>query len=46
MTEGDAATIPFYKSVGCDQCNHTGFRGRVRAALRTWLAAKLPTQLA
>ena len=29
MTEGDAATIPFYKSVGCDQCNHTGYRGRI-----------------
>jgi hypothetical protein len=20
---------PFYKSVGCDQCNHTGYRGRI-----------------
>ena len=29
MTESDAATIPFYKSVGCDQCNHTGYRGRI-----------------
>ena len=29
MTEADAATIPFYKSVGCDQCNHTGYRGRI-----------------
>jgi len=29
MTETDAATIPFYKSVGCDQCNHTGYRGRI-----------------
>ena len=27
--EGDAATIPFYKAVGCDQCNHTGYRGRI-----------------
>jgi type IV pilus assembly protein PilB len=29
MSESDAATIPFYKSVGCDQCNHTGYRGRI-----------------
>jgi type IV pilus assembly protein PilB len=29
MSEGDAATIPFYKSVGCDHCNHTGYRGRI-----------------
>ncbi|MSO29932.1 MAG: type II/IV secretion system protein [Acidobacteria bacterium] len=29
MTEADAATIPFYKAVGCDQCNHTGYRGRI-----------------
>jgi type IV pilus assembly protein PilB len=29
MTDADAATIPFYKSVGCDQCNHTGYRGRI-----------------
>jgi type IV pilus assembly protein PilB len=29
MTDTDAAAIPFYKSVGCDQCNHTGYRGRI-----------------
>jgi type IV pilus assembly protein PilB len=29
MTDADAASIPFYKSVGCDQCNHTGYRGRI-----------------
>jgi type IV pilus assembly protein PilB len=29
IADTDAATIPFYKSVGCDQCNHTGFRGRI-----------------
>jgi type IV pilus assembly protein PilB len=29
ISESDAATIPFYKSVGCDQCNHTGYRGRI-----------------
>ncbi|MBZ5555680.1 MAG: Flp pilus assembly complex ATPase component TadA [Acidobacteriia bacterium] len=29
IAEADAASIVFYKSVGCDQCNHTGYRGRV-----------------
>ena len=29
INETDAASIPFYKAVGCDQCNHTGYRGRI-----------------
>ena len=29
ITEVDAASLPFYKATGCDQCNHTGYRGRV-----------------
>jgi type IV pilus assembly protein PilB len=29
MTENDAAAIPFYRAVGCDECNHTGYRGRI-----------------
>src|SRR2546428_409897 len=29
IADADAATIPFYKSVGCDQCNPTGYRGRI-----------------
>jgi type II secretory ATPase GspE/PulE/Tfp pilus assembly ATPase PilB-like protein len=29
ISETDAAAIPFYKSVGCDQCSHTGYRGRI-----------------
>jgi len=29
IAEAGAASIPFYKSVGCDQCNHTGYRGRI-----------------
>ena len=29
VSEAEAASIPFYKSVGCDQCNHTGYRGRI-----------------
>jgi type IV pilus assembly protein PilB len=29
VTEAEAATLTFYRAVGCDQCNHTGYRGRV-----------------
>jgi type IV pilus assembly protein PilB len=29
ISDTDAASIPFYKSIGCDQCNHTGYRGRI-----------------
>jgi RNA polymerase subunit RPABC4/transcription elongation factor Spt4 len=29
MPDSEAAAIPFYKSVGCEQCNHTGYRGRI-----------------
>ncbi len=29
LSEADAASFVFYKSVGCDQCNHTGYRGRI-----------------
>jgi len=29
ISEGDAAGFVFFKSVGCDQCNHTGYRGRI-----------------
>ena len=29
ISEADAGALPFYKAVGCDQCNHTGYRGRV-----------------
>jgi type IV pilus assembly protein PilB len=29
ITEAEAATITFYRAVGCDQCNQTGYRGRV-----------------
>jgi type IV pilus assembly protein PilB len=29
ISETAAAAIPFYKAVGCDQCNHTGYRGRI-----------------
>jgi type IV pilus assembly protein PilB len=29
ISEGDASLMPFYKAVGCDQCNHTGYHGRV-----------------
>ena len=50
IAEADAAAIPFYKSVGCDQCNHTGYRGRigiyevmrVTDKLRRLIAARAP----
>jgi type IV pilus assembly protein PilB len=29
ISGADAAALPFYKAAGCDQCNHTGYRGRV-----------------
>ena len=29
VSEAEAATITFYHAVGCDQCNQTGYRGRV-----------------
>ncbi|MGE3190840.1 MAG: ATPase, T2SS/T4P/T4SS family [Vicinamibacterales bacterium] len=29
MTEADADAMPFYRAVGCDQCNQTGYKGRV-----------------
>jgi type IV pilus assembly protein PilB len=29
ITEAEAASLPFYKAAGCDQCNHTGYRGRI-----------------
>lgn len=29
LTEAVAATMAFYKAVGCEECNHTGYRGRM-----------------
>ncbi len=29
ITEAEAATIPFYRAVGCEQCHQTGYRGRI-----------------
>jgi type IV pilus assembly protein PilB len=29
ISEAEAGALPFYKAGGCDQCNHTGYRGRV-----------------
>jgi type IV pilus assembly protein PilB len=29
VTEDEAATMTFYRAVGCDQCSETGYRGRV-----------------
>jgi len=29
VSEPEAATLTFYRALGCDHCNHTGYRGRV-----------------
>ena len=29
MSEGDAAQFVFYRAVGCEECNQTGYRGRI-----------------
>jgi type IV pilus assembly protein PilB len=29
VSEADAASIGFYRAVGCDKCNQTGYKGRV-----------------
>ncbi len=29
ITDAEAATLTFYRAVGCDHCHHTGYRGRV-----------------
>jgi type IV pilus assembly protein PilB len=29
MTESQAANFVFYRAVGCEECNHTGYRGRM-----------------
>ena len=29
MSEADAAHFVFYRAVGCEECNHTGYRGRM-----------------
>jgi type IV pilus assembly protein PilB len=50
ISDTDAASVPFYKSVGCDQCNHTGYRGRigiyevmrVTDKLRRLIASRVP----
>jgi type II secretory ATPase GspE/PulE/Tfp pilus assembly ATPase PilB-like protein len=29
IADGDAAKFVFYRAVGCEECNHTGYRGRI-----------------
>jgi len=29
VSDVEAATLTFYRAVGCEQCNHTGYKGRV-----------------
>src|SRR5205823_742746 len=50
ISEADAAGFVFFKSVGCDECNHTGYRGRIGIyevmkitdKLRRLIAARAP----
>jgi type IV pilus assembly protein PilB len=52
LSETDSASVPFYKAVGCDQCNHTGYRGRigiyevmrVTDRMRRLIAARAPEE--
>ena len=52
IAESDAAAMVFYKATGCDQCNHTGYRGRtgiyevmrVTDALRRMIASGAPPE--
>jgi type IV pilus assembly protein PilB len=53
VAESDAAAMVCYEPTGCDQCNHTGYRGRtgiyevmrVSDALRRIIAAGSPEQI-
>jgi type IV pilus assembly protein PilB len=29
MSEADASRFVFYRAIGCEECNHTGYRGRI-----------------
>jgi type IV pilus assembly protein PilB len=46
VTEQEAATLTFYRAVGCDQCNHTGYRGRVGIYEIMYVSDKLRRQIA
>ena len=46
VSEAEAATITFYRAVGCDQCNHTGYRGRVGIYEIMHVSDKLRRQIA
>jgi type IV pilus assembly protein PilB len=46
IADTDASAIPFYKSVGCDQCNHTGYRGRIGIYEVMRVTEKLRRQIA
>jgi type IV pilus assembly protein PilB len=44
--ETEASTLTFYRAVGCDQCNHTGYRGRVGIYEIMYVSDKLRRQIA
>ena len=46
VSESEAATLTFYHAVGCDHCNHTGYRGRVGIYEIMHVSDKLRRQIA
>jgi type IV pilus assembly protein PilB len=46
VSEAEASTLTFYRAVGCDQCNHTGYRGRVGIYEIMHIGDKLRRQIA
>jgi hypothetical protein len=46
VSEAEASTLTFYRAVGCDQCNHTGYRGRVGIYEIMHVSDKLRRQIA
>ena len=46
ISEAEASTMTFYRAVGCDQCNHTGYRGRVGIYEIMYVSDKLRREIA
>ena len=46
VTEAEASTLTFYRAVGCEQCNQTGYRGRVGIYEIMPVTDDLPRQIA
>ncbi|HVZ19868.1 MAG TPA: ATPase, T2SS/T4P/T4SS family [Vicinamibacterales bacterium] len=46
VSDTEASTLTFYRAVGCDHCNHTGYRGRVGIYEIMQVTDKLRRQIA